>query len=330
MRSFWESKSSLASFNCSTKLFAVLQRVSMLLRKSLFSVHAKLSSVARYQQLRNIRIPGAGKEVPRTAAKLNQRVNVQDPTSESNVKKVFNFGIKYGPTLFKVVSATIANGPKVLFGLFVCGSVGYLYYLKNYYGIKYDSFKSGVADKLKGAKNKVSESMDSVKASANAARDRAGQSIESARDTVRGSYEKVTNAMDGLNPIPAIAEQTSAAKDKLVKTRGQVADKVAELKGQWTSSTDSSNKSSEPKIPLSEQFNALKQKAAEKMPSFGRKPVAEVKAGDNAGTLNDKTDNTVTDDTFVKKAEEGGNEIASKIADIKNKWSAKPNDGGQK
>eukprot|EP01032_Pedospumella_encystans_P014679 gene14679-16840_t len=260
---------------------------------------------------------------------MNQRVNLQEPMSETKVRKVFNFGLKYGPALFKVVSATIANGPKVLFGLLVCGSAGYLYYLKNHYGIQYDNFKLGVSDKLKGAKNKVSESLDSLKSSANAARERAGQSVDSARDTVRGSYEKVSSTIEGMNPIPAIAERSSAAKDRIVKSTEQVADKVSELKGRWNSTTDSGDKPSEPRVPLSEQLNALQQKAVDKLPSFGRKPVDEVMTG-NPGIQGDKADQTVTDDTAVGKGDEANEGIASTVADMISKWFNRSKDSGEK
>uniref|UniRef100_A0A7S3M097 Uncharacterized protein n=1 Tax=Spumella elongata TaxID=89044 RepID=A0A7S3M097_9STRA len=301
----------------------------MLLRRSFLLVRTKLTSVPRCQQLRSIRIPGAaGREVPK-AVKMNQRVNVQEPMSETKVRKAFNFGRKYGPTLFKVVSATIANGPKVLFGLLVCGSVGCLYYLKNYYGIQYDNFKSGVSDKLKGAKNKVSESLDSLKASANAARERAGQSVDSACDTVRGSYEKVTGTLNDMNPIPAIAERSCAANDKIVKSTEHVADKVSELKGRWSSTADSADKPLEPSVPLSEKLNALKQKAVDKLPSFGRKPVDEVMTG-NPGIQADKVDETLTDDTAVGKGDKVQEGIASKVADIKDKWFNRSKDSGEK
>uniref|UniRef100_A0A7S3M0H4 Uncharacterized protein n=1 Tax=Spumella elongata TaxID=89044 RepID=A0A7S3M0H4_9STRA len=301
----------------------------MLLRRTLLLVRTRLTSIPRCQQLRNIRIPGAaGREGPKVA-KFSQRANVEEPVSETKVRKVFNFGLKYGPTLFKVVSATIANGPKVLFGLLVCGSAGYLYYLKNYYGIQYDNFKSGVSDKLKGAKNKVSESLDSLKASANAARERAGQSVDSARNTVRGSYEKVSSTIEDMNPFPAIAERSSAVKDKIVKSTEQVADKVSELKGRWSSTTDSRDKPSEPSVPLSEQLNALKQKAVDKLPSFGLKPVDEVMTG-NPGIQADKVDETLTDDTAVGKGDKVQEGIASKVADIKDKWFNRSKDSGEK
>ena len=301
----------------------------MLLRSSFLLVRTKLTSVPRCQQLRNIRIPGAaGREVPK-AMKMNQRVNVQEPMSETKVKKVFNFGLKHGPKLFKVVGATIANGPKVLFGLLVCGSVGYLYYLKNYYGIQYENLKLGVSDKLKGAKDKVSESLDSLKASANAARERAGQSIDSACDTVRGSYEKVTSTMDGMNPIPAIAERSRAAKDMIAKTTEQVADKVSELKGRWSSTTDSGDKPSEPRVPLSEQLNALKQKAVDKLPCFERKPADEERTS-NPDIRDDKADQTMTDDTVVGKEDKANEGIASKVANMKNQWFNRSKDSGEK